>query len=488
MQKYKVSVVCIILVSIVFLAGCTAQSLDNLYEESSQAEIQSEGDVIVHNNPSTSTYISNGDIIDFSHAIQLEPAPASIYEIPVNDNSKVATNKIGTLYWNDKIAMDQGTLKINALIDSPATDHHPIFLIKDHNFTKEDLDRAAVVLFPNIQGVLQNDISRAEIINELAEIRLGRFAGIDSATGDPIYQTYSGQDQEIAQLEDLLGSMPNDTVLPVEKVDFSEAHSNKFLLSGNSLLYLDTNVNEIQVRKDRATEVITESRISKAAEPNLIWGSLIDDISITPPPSIESTINLLIGVLGPSGLVQVQSERALLIDAESNAAKTIGYYFVFARSIGDNNLVHIKAYNSNSQYYEQNNGSTMPPACNYETVGVFLDHSGIRYIEWKNAFDPIKIINPNVRLLAFSDVQRVICDTAISLVNQSSGPLWGKDIVINRIALTNCIQPAQDISECAYLAPAWLVFATASSKTDSATYDFIFAVSAIDGSPIPLDW
>ena len=487
MQKIKISVFCLILVGLI-LAGCAAKSFDNLYEESSCTEIQSKDKDINQNNTSFSTYTSKGYTIDFSRAIQLEPAPSSIFEIPVDANSKVSANAIGTLYWNDEIAMSQGTLKIHASIVTPTTDNHPVFLIKNHNFTKEDLDRAAVVLFPNIQGVLQNDISRFEIMNEIANIRQGQFAGIDSATGDPIYQPYSGQDKEISQLEDLLGSMPNDTVLPEEKVDFSEPHSYKFLLSDNSLLYLDTNVNEIQVRKDRATEVITESRITKVAEPNLIWGSLIDDISVTPPPSIESTINLLIDVLGPSGLVQVQSERALLIDAESNTAKTIGYYFVFARSIGDNNLVHIKAYNSNSQYYEQNDGSTVLPACNYETVGVFLDHSGIRYIEWKNAFEPVKIVNPNVHLLAFSDVQRIVCETAVSLTNQTSGLLSGKDIVIDQIALTNCIQTAQDISDCAYLAPVWLVFASASSKSDSVTCDFIYAISAIDGALIPLDW
>jgi hypothetical protein len=130
-------------------------------------------------------------------------------------------------------------------------------------------------------------------------------------------------------------------------------------------------------------------------------------------------------------------------------------------------------------------GSTTPTA-SYETISIYANSGGVRYLCWANAFDPIRIQNQNVQLLPFAEIQSAVRSAAVSLFNRESLNLKGEDVKIRELTLTNTIQQNPEDSSSAFIAPAWLVYATADSEDHSEHLKFAFALSAIDGRFVPL--
>ena len=141
---------------------------------------------------------------------------------------------------------------------------------------------------------------------------------------------------------------------------------------------------------------------------------------------------------------------------------------------------------SNADFVNDPIYENQAPVCSYEIVTVFADRSGARYFDWNNAFDPVRIVNQNVELLCFSDIQNIIRIAAVSLASRETLALSGKAIEVHQIILTNTIQQDPENSSYAYIAPAWIISATATSADLLTSLNFAFAISAIDGRFVPL--
>lgn len=469
--------------------GCKPQSLEPTITRSNDvlqstsstsnlAEYQTQMDPTCFTPPHDSAY--------FFKLIRSAPVQTYLYDISTDEADNVSLQPSGDYIWQESIPFHQGSIDIKASIQCPEMTYHPVYLIRDHDFTQSDFDRVATVLFPNALGILGQDPSRLEVEAELSICRLGQISAIDPTTHQTIYQPYHGQEQDIAQLQELLNSMPADSLTPLVSHDFSAPGSFKILTSNQSILYLEIRSNQITATKDRACRILPQTDIRQDSDFSGLYRSLLKNLPPTPTRSIDQCVHALITALCPNGLIHVSVERALSVHSETNIVYSIGYFYTFARSLGEDTLPPLYALKTGTRLFHDPIHNNPVPTCSYETITIFADDTGPRYIVWNNAFDPIRIANSNVSLLPFADIQRAIRSAAVSLASRSTLELSGKNIEIQQLTLTNTIQQNPENSSYAFIAPAWIVSAEARSDAPQQSFAFAFAISAIDGRFVPL--
>lgn len=181
------------LINGLFLTGCQYQSVEQPVEIHDEQLVTSAPPNLTECNTQayTTSFTPNLDSINFSKIIQTAPLPAYIYNVSANESKNISLNKSGQYVWAETIPLQSGTIEINAEIDRPEIDYHPVYLIRDHDFTNNDIDHAAKILFPNALGILSQDFSRYEIESELANVKLGQATELNSVTGQLSYTKHN---------------------------------------------------------------------------------------------------------------------------------------------------------------------------------------------------------------------------------------------------------------------------------------------------------
>ena len=426
-------------------------------------------------------------MVDIAKTIHADPLSAYTYSISDQNTVNTFQDQFGKYIWRESIPINNGEIDIDAAVNMPSEiNYYPVYLIRDHDFSNSDLNNVVNALFPDIVGVLGSDFSRYEIESELNQVKLGQIIAIDPITGQPTYSAYNGQERDIAQLEELLKNFPTETVTPHEKSGAITFGTLKTLSSNQNISYFETNQNMITMRKDRACKILTFSQVQDRGVQGDLYRSLLNSYLSTPGKSIDHEVETVISAICPSGIKKMKVEPALSVNPETNLINSVGYLYTFVRSIGENMDPPAYLVEADTEFYNDPVYGSTTPTASYETISIYANSGGVRYLCWANAFDPIRIQNQNVQLLPFAEIQSAVRSAAVSLFNRESLNLKGEDVKIRELTLTNTIQQNPEDSSSAFIAPAWLVYATADSEDHSEHLKFAFALSAIDGRFVPL--
>ena len=123
-----------------------------------------------------------------------------------------------------------------------------------------------------------------------------------------------------------------------------------------------------------------------------------------------------------------------------------------------------------------------------EWIEIYVDDSGIQSMKWFNSIEVIETTEENAKLLPFENIKQSIIDAIEhgykNRVNQQV--VFGDHgVKVNQIVLTNVVVPVSDELDYQMLVPAWMVCYT-ETPPDRFDDTYVFAVNAIDGTPIDL--
>ncbi len=203
-------------------------------------------------------------------------------------------------------------------------------------------------------------------------------------------------------------------------------------------------------------------------------GSLIGPIGIAEQEAIEKG-ELILADLGINGLALSSIEKGRLLGMFTKLNVADGWYLTYhPENEGlQADLVRGSATNPHN-----------PPAytANFpvEQLTMLVNENGVHWIYWLGIAEHGEVVNENVELLPFDQVQKKIKQVISNTFgwNESNEAYYD----ISSVALKSALIPAKDDPDAAMYIPAW--FITGEIEISIGTFEERIVISAIDGRKI----
>ncbi|HML69191.1 MAG TPA: DUF6034 family protein [Clostridia bacterium] len=387
--------------------------------------------------------------------------------------------------WNENIILKNVEIEVNANIDLPNENTYPVYLVTQHNLAGNRLEKIVEIFGGHAIKVRAAGTNREEILEEIAFVARGQYSGIDEETGEPLYEAYEGQDEQLAKLEAELSNLEENTpwkqineksfILPMDQV---------YMSAGGKSTYVSGTENIIKV----ATYPIGYIQLEKwVLEGEAIPGEAAHELQNISISSVDAqkVATSFIEEIGLDHYIIAESNKARIV-LRSYSVLTEGWQITFVRDDGLSDPVDILKYSAGGllAYPEEEYAASWPA----EQITVFVDETGVKQFSWSNAKEISGIANENVQLESFSNIQRSIRNAlkfSLSWFNDEKTYENSKlEVLVTRIALTRCIQRMPGDENIAYFAPAWAVFVTTKQSIEDGIEPTILVVSAIDNTYI----
>ncbi len=388
--------------------------------------------------------------------------------------------------WEELIELKNSNVNISASIEIPNESTHAVLTIEQRLFSADDLEMILNSLYPDVLGVREAGTSREDLLEDLYLIQRGIFVGYDENTGEPLYESYENKEEEIARIESELEQLTGDTQYENLSDDAYDLPCNRvFMDSENGKIYVRGSQKSLAITRDREIIIQPERWVLEGdAYPGEMPHTL-ENISIDETSALSEVENMLYD-LGLEYLSPASVEKARIL-SQMNEVLSEGWMITCSRDDGFDMPIDLQTLSKNTVL-------DLTDACTYtliwspEQLTVFVDATGIRAFYWDYATRVSSVVNSNVQLLPFQNIQQIIRDTikyGLSWTESSSN--IADEVLITRIVLTYCTQKAKDqaVTE-AYYAPVWIVFVTTDAEKQLGIAPGIIAISAIDGSIVSL--
>ena len=411
---------------------------------------------------------------NFEELIQNSLSVDTLYEVPER--------------WEETLDLKKAKIIINSNIEVGSGNIRPLYQVSRRDFGKDEITQLFCYLAPDIKGVRLASPTRAELEEELIRIKRGVYQ--EGEDGKSEYVPFDNQEELIANIEKRISATPDTiTYTPVDEWNFEMPCDVSCELGNGELLSISASNDELSVRVGESGIIQPERWIKNGVSyPGEPEGTTLKNVNITKDFAIEYATRILrenniknIGI--------VSAEKARILDDYSYETVSEGWVLLLSRT-GEGSLATDQRVDVCSYQWLEYDGAQYRAPWSLEGMMMFIDDTGLRSLEWYDPLVTEKVINPNLSLLPFSEIQRIIRDQlkfGLSWVSDLENN-W-KGLTVYRVVLTSCLIPIKDNPKSSYIAPVWFVYLSTEDNIERGALPDILAINAIDGSRIdPLYW
>ncbi len=135
------------------------------------------------------------------------------------------------------------------------------------------------------------------------------------------------------------------------------------------------------------------------------------------------------------------------------------------------------------------NGDAYSSPWHPESMVAYVSEYGVESFGWYDPTETVEVINPDVQLLGFSEMQKriknMLC-AGLSWMGDLKAP-YADTPVIKELILTQTLVPVKNERDAAYLMPTWVVVSDWYGPNGVCSYRDYCCFNAVDGSPILLE-
>ena len=458
MKKMKRLIVCSIILTFALLLGCQPTP---------------ENEIITNRNDGTLE-----DIIQMT-------APPSNVEIEQQDNNVEHDSAIqpghdtlnASETWVESLVFGNVTCVINAQVRS-INGPKGVYEVE-----KAPFDDSTIRLFLDhyVANAVEAYPSRdtAEELEQVLEHVL-RGEEYEAEDGSLQYRPYDGQEEDAKEINEQIKKArentetynPKDLPIDTLPIDYT------YVMPTGIRWSIRCNDNKLYARTYRKMSLQSETKVrSGLGREGELAGASIGPISISEEEAIAEAEEVC-RQLGAEHLGVARIERGRIIHPYTEDIISKGWIVTFARN--DGNCIPVDVSTETTVGLLQYEPSDYAPPWIPERMKIYVDENGIQSIEWSNRVRVKEIVNENVALLSFSDVQekvRLLLRYGLTWL----GTQETTEIRVTEMRLTTLLCNKKDEMNRAYLMPAWVI---TYENTDSigTTLSTIIAVNALDGS------
>ncbi|HWP22268.1 MAG TPA: DUF6034 family protein [Candidatus Cryosericum sp.] len=408
---------------------------------------------------------------DQQAAIAAEAAPESnAYTVPER--------------WQETMMLKNATIVFDAELEIPSAEHYPVGILEKHKFTNKEFEAVISNFLGNPIETRPAGTSREELLEDLEVAIRGYYLGDDEETGEPIFGSYPGQEEEIADLQQRLEELGDSSIWQsIDSDAYALPNNSAFRGEENQVIYATGYTNYLLLSAYRNGVLQPESWVLQGEAVPGEKPHALENVEIS-AEAAQLQADALLQKLDLTSMSLATVEKARIV-LPSNETASEGWNLTYALNDGNLHPIQMGLYSSGGILLfstEDSYAETWQPTM----ITVYVDNSGVELFCWSNPLDQTGIANANARLIPFEDVQeaiRKLLKYALSWTDSQTNTDSQMQVTVSRVVLSNCIQPIKDDATHAYLLPAWIVFLTSDYYQDNPQVT-VFAVNALDGSLI----
>lgn len=406
---------------------------------------------------------------------------------------------------------EHATLSIHTDIETRADGQYPAYRTKAEPFTEEQVIRFAEILLPKpVELELIEAKTKQELQDELQQylddvadweewVANGKQGDRDNTGFDPeeVKKTTDWYMNEIKHAPDTLDAVPVS--------DYSSYRIGQragYRLENGEYASISTTVkgswNTLQIsnRCKRYGYVYYETQYKRDQDDPEFGNEKLWLDTVLSREDAEAMLRQGLDRLGLNGFEIRFAERATLLDTSDtrNVNVSGGWGFELMRSFGYP-LIDTNYRASSHLKFGSSDGLFANKPIRDETITAFVDKNGIEYFIYGGQKKVLQEVNPNVELLPFADIQRIVENTlSVSLPAWASGDdARTFEIEIYRMMLTTQTLRVPD-SDDYYEVPCWVVLFDglfeltaedrAVTRNDRGGVHDALIINAVDGTVI----
>ena len=384
-------------------------------------------------------------------------------------------------HWTESMDIQGTRVEIDADIVYENT-AHPVYRIKEETQFDGKTLKALMDLFVSPTKWRAVDSTRAELIADLQRAIRGMDTGeTDPETGEPIYASYDGQQEEINRIMAALQAIsPEEEWTDIENLPLGEGivsdEKRKAYYASDGLLFTMRESRDIQIRTALLMEQIQEFRNETLSLP---------EPSMTKERAIELAEDCLkeVGLDERLSISYVTKAYTVYNNPETGHYEYVGSGW----QIGCMTKTE-GAKMFHPTFYDYNGGPintsaeavAFRPKRRSELLTLYFEDDIIKEITWVYPQTLLSVENPAVTLLPFTDIQTRIRDRLTYGLSWLEGRPLHQTIFVKEIALTYLPAERANDGYTYYWSPMWAVVYECDNM--APVLPFIFFINAIDGS------
>lgn len=383
--------------------------------------------------------------------------------------------------WQEELSIRDQTIFIHASIEAPESTMHPVYTVKNRPITIGTCISLLQQLFGTDLQIREQEISYEELLVDLMMAERGHFAGEDEDTGEILWKSYEGQEEDINRIKQRLSETPfEESYVPLQSVNLSLPIINQRIQTNKgekwSLICRDGGLSLSKTRNQilQTEEMVLAGDAFPGEQPHAL-----EHIVVSEETAVQISNNFM-EKIGRTEMKVADIKRARLIDDMTNEVLGEGY-LIYAVSASEGCIpVCYGSYSgcgilnfTNDHYKESYSAPWLQ-----ERIVLFVTENGIQDIEWTWPKEIVMTANKNVHLLSFSEVKNNIR----KLLKYGLRPDARESLYVERIVLSTAIQQVQDQGNEAFLVPVWIVFVRSESEVQRGSSPGVFMVNALDGT------
>lgn len=385
---------------------------------------------------------------------------------------------------HNEIKLNICSFFVDATIEVSDSELHPVFRIKQKDFSSSDIRKICDTLIPDKLAMRDASKETKEEIEEMIYI-LKQGIPVKNKDGSVTYTPNDLTEEEWSKYYDALEKAEPEAFQKIAtEIDYTPSFKSCFERSDGKKSYFYAYSNYVSVFFNDYGNIQMQSWIAHDGG----WegeGAIVLSPTITREDAKKAADQLL-DSLDLSNMSLASTEAARMLDGILGySTLSTGWYLTYVRNEGGG--IPFDTSSVSESFLQFNDDAAYASPWPQETVCVFLDETGIRFFSWRNPSEVAGIENANVKLLPFDEVYEQM-EKLVHL-----GFAWtdlpekrSEDFYINRILLTNCLVREKDNTESAFWMPVWLFVYQQESTLDNSVLPGYIAINAIDGSRVQL--
>ncbi len=387
-----------------------------------------------------------------------------------------------TEQWKETYTLPNLVCDINADVILPAANEYPVFKMQQHDFDTETLGKIVDYFTQNATGVRETSDTKEELEELLIQTKKGVYMMNDDGGK---WESYDGQEQDIANLEDRIRNAKPETFDPITDETIAIPMKKTYGMPDNKRVHVDSNPQKIRIAITKFGTVQPESWVvAGEAYPGEPKGTTIDNVKISEDEAKKEVYDFLAAAdIKSYGIAE--TEKARILDQYTYEHMSEGWLITLTRNDGNIIPVYIDATKTSGLFYYKPDEFTY--RWPYEYIRIYVDENGIQSFDWENPTEVVKEMNSNVPIIGFDDAkERIRQYMKFAFAKRTEGrEILEQHITMNKIVLTNVLAPIKDEPDYHMFVPAWVVYYDQVDGLGQSNTS-VLALNAIDGSNIDL--
>lgn len=409
---------------------------------------------------------------------KLEQTIASQPAETASASAAPAPQNLGELRWQETYTVSNLICKFDPEIIVPENMIFPVYEVRQAAFTSDSIQPLVKYFTQGAQGMREAYPTKEELEKKLIQVKRGTYIFRDDYGA---WEPYEGQEEDIQALEEQIRNARAEEfgeVAPIATLPAKLAYE----MPDDRRAYIQADGGTFLYSAHSPTSAVMQPEswvMDGEAYPGEPIGSRIEGISLSEGDAKQAAL-ACVQSLGLTDYGIAHTEKARILEYYSYNVLSKGWCVTLTRTDGQSIPVYMGSAQSHPLLHFGE--EAYKPEWKEECIRIYVDASGVQQMQWDNPIEVTDILNDNVTLLPFSEIQQHIRDAikyGRSIPSAMDEATITVDWYIDKIALTNLMVPVANDLEHQMLVPAWVVFFR-EQYLDGMT--FVCAINAVDGS------